>query len=229
VLQEPATALNPVFTIGDQIAESLLVHGQATRAEARTRAVGLLAAVRIPQPEQRVRDYPHQLSGGMRQRALIAMALACRPSLLIADEPTTALDVTIQAQVMDLLVEMKREFDLSVLLITHDFGVAAGVADRVAVMYAGRIVEVGPTRGIFRAPQHPYTRGLLDSIPGRTPGRRLRAIAGAVPSLTMLPPGCAFGPRCPDHMPVCDTAPPASTAVGTDREVRCYLHQQGGS
>jgi len=227
ILQEPMTALNPVFTIGDQIAETLLVHGRATRARARARAVDLLAAVRIPQPERRVRDYPHQLSGGMRQRALIAMALACRPSLVIADEPTTALDVTIQAQIMDLLMEMKREFDLSLLLITHDLGVVAGAADRVAVMYAGRIVEMGPARAIFRAPLHPYTRGLLASIPGQAPGRRLRAIEGTVPSLTALPKGCAFGPRCPDRVPACETEPPAATVAGPDREVRCYRRQPG--
>jgi len=221
------TALNPVFTIGDQIAETLLVHGRATRAGARTRAIELLAAVRLPQPERRARDYPHQLSGGMRQRALIAMALACRPSLVIADEPTTALDVTIQAQILDLLMEMKREFDLSLLLITHDLGVVAGAADRVAVMYAGRIVEAGPARAVFGTPLHPYTRGLLASIPGRTPGRRLCAIEGTVPCLTALPNGCAFGPRCPDRVPLCETGPPGPTVAGPDREVRCYRHQPG--
>jgi oligopeptide/dipeptide ABC transporter ATP-binding protein len=229
VLQEPMTALNPVFTIGDQIAETLIVHGCAVGAGARARAVELLASVRIPQPELRARDYPHQLSGGLRQRALIAMALACRPSLVIADEPTTALDVTIQAQIMDLLLDMKRAFDLSLLLITHDLGVVAAAADRVAVMYAGRIVETGPTREIFHAPLHPYTRGLLASIPGRTPGRRLRAIDGTVPSLTALPAGCAFAPRCPDRMERCASAPPAPVHAGPDREVRCYLHLQGRS
>jgi oligopeptide/dipeptide ABC transporter ATP-binding protein len=229
ILQEPATALNPVFTIGDQIAETLVVHGRASGAEARARAVDLLASVRIPQPELRVRDYPHQLSGGMQQRALIAMALACRPSLVIADEPTTALDATIQAQIMDLLLEMKRAFDLSLLLISHDLGVVAAAADRVAVMYAGRIVETGPARDVFHTPLHPYTRGLLASIPGRTPGRRLRAIEGTVPSLTALPAGCAFAPRCPDRTEQCDGAPPAPAGAGPDREVRCYLHPQGRS
>jgi oligopeptide/dipeptide ABC transporter ATP-binding protein len=225
VPQEPMTALNPVFTIGDQIEETLIVHGRATRAEARTRAVELLAAVRMPEPARHARDYAHQLSGGMQQRALIAMALACRPSLLIADEPTTALDVTIQAQIVDLLLEMQRAFDLSLLLISHDLGVVAEAADRVAVMYAGRLVETGPVRGILQAPLHPYTRGLLASIPGRTRGR-LRAIEGTVPSPWAHPPGCAFAPRCPDRMPRCDAAPPAPAGVAPDREVRCYLHAQ---
>jgi oligopeptide/dipeptide ABC transporter ATP-binding protein len=225
VPQEPMTALNPVFTIGDQIEETLIVHGRATRAEARARAVELLAAVRMPEPARRARDYAHELSGGMRQRALIAMALACRPALVIADEPTTALDVTIQAQIVDLLLEMKRALDLSLLLITHDLGVVAEAADRVAVMYAGRLVESGPAGGIFRAPLHPYTRGLLASIPGLAPGR-LRAIEGTVPSPWARPPGCAFAPRCPDRMPRCDVAPPPRAAVPPDREVRCYLHAQ---
>jgi oligopeptide/dipeptide ABC transporter ATP-binding protein len=163
----------------------------------------------------------------MQQRALIAMALACRPSLVIADEPTTALDVTLQAEILDLLMEMKREFALSLLLITHDLGVLAGAADRVAVMYAGRIVETGPARAVFSAPLHPYTAGLLASIPGRTRGGRLRAIPGAVPSLAALPTGCAFAPRCPDRLPACVVEPPGATGVGPDREVRCYLHQPG--
>ena len=165
IFQEPASALNPVFTIGDQIAEALTVHGRATPRDARDRAVELLRAVRVADPESRIADYPHQLSGGQRQRVTIAIAIACRPSLLIADEPTTALDVTIQAQILDLLREMRSAFKLSMLLITHDFGVVAGTADRVAVMRAGRIVETGPVRQILRAPQHPYTRELLDAIP----------------------------------------------------------------
>jgi oligopeptide/dipeptide ABC transporter ATP-binding protein len=223
IFQEPMTALNPVFTIGDQIAETLLVHGRATRREARARAIALLDAVRIPEAAARVDDYPHQLSGGMRQRVLIAMAIACRPSLVIADEPTTALDVTIQAQILDLLREMKTAFNLALLLITHDLGVIAETADRVAVMYAGRIVETGPVREIVRAPQHPYTRALLTSIPGRTPGR-LRAIEGPVPPLGGMPGGCAFHPRCPDRFSPCTLAPPAEYAVGPDHTARCYLH-----
>jgi oligopeptide/dipeptide ABC transporter ATP-binding protein len=225
IFQEPMTALNPVLTVGDQIAEALLVHGKANRTEARQRAIELVDAVKLPDPARRVRDYPHQLSGGMRQRVLIAIALACRPALLIADEPTTALDVTIQAEILDLLREMKSRFSLSLLLITHDLGVVAETADRVAVMYAGRIVEESPVREIFRAPKHPYTQGLLASIPGAIPGTRLRAIEGTVPDIGALPPGCAFGPRCPQHFPRCDTAPPPSFDVGTEHEARCYLHE----
>ena len=229
IFQEPMTALNPVFTIGDQLRETLLVHGRANKRDARTQAVALLEAVRIPDAASRVRDYPHQLSGGMRQRVLIAMALACRPSLVIADEPTTALDVTIQAEILDLLREMKRALGLSLLLITHDLGVIAGTADRVAVMYAGRIVEMGPVGEVFRRPQHPYTRGLLASIPGGVPGQRLRAIDGAVPLLGSLPPGCAFNPRCPDRFPPCTATPPADYAVGADHVAKCYLHDPGTS
>jgi oligopeptide/dipeptide ABC transporter ATP-binding protein len=224
VFQEPATALNPVFTVGNQIAETLRVHGLAGRRDADARAVELLAAVGIPKPAQRARDYPHQLSGGMRQRAMIAIAIACRPSLVIADEPTTALDVTIQAQILELLREMKSAFRLSLLLITHDLGVVAETADRVAVMYAGRIVEEGPVGAIFSSPKHPYTRGLLASIPGGSGGRRLRAIDGAVPVLGAFPRGCAFHPRCPDRFAPCDTSPPPAYAIGTDRTARCYLH-----
>jgi len=176
IFQEPMTALNPVFTIGDQLRETLLVHGKATRGDARARAIELLQAVKIPDAANRVGDYPHQLSGGMRQRVLIAMALACRPALVIADEPTTALDVTIQAQILDLLREMKAALNLSLMLITHDLGVIAETADRVAVMYAGRIVEQAPVRDLFHRPQHPYTRGLLASRPGGAPGSRLRTI-----------------------------------------------------
>ena len=184
----------------------------------------LLRAVRIPDAADRVGDYPHQLSGGMRQRVLIAMAIACQPSLVIADEPTTALDVTIQAQVLDLLREMKAAFNLSLLLITHDLGVIAETADRVAVMYAGRIVESGPVRAILRDPQHPYTRGLLASMPGGAPGQRLVAIDGSVPLLGDLPTGCAFHPRCPDRFERCTSAPPPEYPVGSEHSARCYLH-----
>jgi len=224
IFQEPMTALNPVFRVGDQIAEALLVHGRATRGGARAKAIELLRAVRIPDPEVRVKDYPHQLSGGMRQRVLIAIALACQPSLVIADEPTTALDVTIQAQILDLLREMKAAFHLSLLLITHDLGVIAETADRVAVMYAGRVVETGPVREIFRQPAHPYTRGLLASMPGGAPGRRLRAIEGSVPLLSALPAGCAFNPRCPDRFEPCTTAPPPDYSAGISQTAKCYLH-----
>ena len=224
IFQEPMTALDPVFTIGDQIAETLLVHGRVVRRDARRRAIELLETVRIGNASARVDDYPHQLSGGMRQRVLIAMALACRPSLIIADEPTTALDVTIQAEILSLLREMKSALGLSLLLITHDLGVIAETADHVAVMYAGRIVEHGPVRAIFHEPQHPYTRGLLASMPGGSRGQRLRAIEGSVPTLGALPSGCAFHPRCPDRFEPCPVDPPPDYPVGVDHAARCYLH-----
>jgi peptide/nickel transport system ATP-binding protein len=224
VFQEPMTALNPVFTIGSQIEETLLVHGRATRRGAKAKAVELLEAVRVPDPAKRVRDYPHQLSGGLRQRALIAMALACEPALLIADEPTTALDVTIQAQILELLRDLQSRMGLALLLITHDLGVVAEMADRVAVMYAGRLVEESPVDPLFSDPKHPYTRGLMESIPGGAPGTRLMAIPGTVPTPGTLPPGCCFGPRCPSRFAPCPTAHPGLTDFGAGRSVKCYLH-----
>jgi oligopeptide/dipeptide ABC transporter ATP-binding protein len=213
VFQEPATAFNPVFTIGSHIEETLAVHGVARGRAARARAVELLDAVSIPDPQRRAREYSHQLSGGLRQRALIALALACSPRVLIADEPTTALDVTIQAQLLDLLLDLRRRFNLTVLLISHDLGVVARMADRVAIMYAGRIVEEAPVRDLFHNPRHPYTRALLASIPGGPRGSMLSAIAGSVPSPGFVPPGCAFAPRCANRFEPCTSAVPGMTVV----------------
>jgi oligopeptide/dipeptide ABC transporter ATP-binding protein len=228
IFQEPMVALNPVFTIGFQIEETLQVHGLARGRAARTRAVELLAAVRVPEPGRRAREYPHQLSGGLRQRAMIALALAAEPQLVIADEPTTALDVTVQAEILDLLRDMRRQLRLSLLLITHDLGVMAEMADRVAVMYGGRIVEQAPVAAIFDSAAHPYTRGLLGSIPSGARGEPLKAIPGTVPALGGLGPGCAFAPRCGDRMDVCATHPPEVTRWPPDREVRCHLHAAPG-
>jgi peptide/nickel transport system ATP-binding protein len=224
IFQEPMTALNPVFTIGNQIEETLRVHGRATRRDSRQKAIELLEGVRVPEPSKRVRDYPHQLSGGLRQRALIAMALACKPDLVIADEPTTALDATIQAQILELLRDLQSRLGLALLLITHDLGVVAEMADRVAVMYSGRIVEESPVGALFRDPKHPYTRGLMGSIPGGAPGSRLVAIPGTVPAPGQLPPGCCFAPRCPSRFDPCSTAHPGITDFGGGRTVKCYLH-----
>ena len=224
IFQEPMTALNPVFTIGSQIEETLRVHGRATRHTAHQRAIELLDAVRVPEPHRRVRDYPHQLSGGLRQRALIAMALACEPSLVVADEPTTALDVTIQAQILDLLRSLQKKMGLALLLITHDLGIVAEMGDRVAVMYAGRIVEEAPVRMLFADPKHPYTRGLLESMPGGERGSRLRAIQGTVPPLGELPAGCSFTPRCPSRFEPCPRAHPGITDFANGHTVKCYLH-----
>jgi oligopeptide/dipeptide ABC transporter ATP-binding protein len=224
IFQEPMTALNPVFTIGSQIEETLLVHGRATRRTARQRAIELLEAVHVPEPGRRVREYPHQLSGGLRQRALIAIALACDPDVVIADEPTTALDVTVQAQILGLLRDLQARLGMALLLITHDLGVVAEMADRVAVMYAGRIVEEAPAAGLFEDPKHPYTRGLMGSIPGGAPGSRLTAIPGTVPAPGRLPPGCCFTPRCPSRFEPCPTAHPGVTDFGGGRTVKCYLH-----
>jgi oligopeptide/dipeptide ABC transporter ATP-binding protein len=227
VFQEPMVALSPVYTIGFQIAETLGVHGLARGAAARRRVLELLEAVRIPDPERRAREYPHQLSGGLRQRAMIALAIAAEPSLVIADEATTALDVTVQAEILDLLREMRRSFNLSLLLITHDLAVVSEMADRVAVMYAGRIVEHAPASALFADPAHPYTRGLIASIPTGTAGARLSAIPGNVPGLGQIPAGCAFAPRCPDRFASCDGPVPELLAVAPAHHARCYLHEPG--
>jgi peptide/nickel transport system ATP-binding protein/oligopeptide transport system ATP-binding protein len=242
VVQEPMTALNPVFTVGYQIAEGPIVHGMMNKREALAEAGRLMDLVKIPDASRRVRDYPHQMSGGMRQRVLIAMALASRPTLLVADEPTTALDVTLQAEILDLLKRLKGEFGLSLLLISHNLGVIAETADRVAVMYAGRIVEVAPVRALFASPGHPYTIGLLRSVPRLGDGgaaensrrRRLQAIEGNVPDLLNLPPGCAFHPRCPDVLPECRNHTPALRPLAGGegaRTVACFKHhdQEGNA
>ena len=229
IFQEPMTSLNPVLTVGRQIGETLRLHQGLDRDAAEKRAVEMLSLVGIPEPARRVREYPHQLSGGMRQRVMIAMALACNPKLLIADEPTTALDVTIQAQILELLNELRKQRELAVLLITHDLGVVAEVADRVAVMYTGRIVEQSPVDELFARPKHPYTEGLLRSVPKLTSehvvkSERLETIEGVVPSPTDLPPGCHFAPRCPHRMPRCTEGRIPLYELEGGVQVRCVLY-----
>jgi peptide/nickel transport system ATP-binding protein len=222
IFQEPMTSLNPVFTIGDQIMEAILLHQGSDKIEARRRAITMLDRVKIPSPEKRIDSYPHQLSGGMRQRAMIAMALSCQPKLLIADEPTTALDVTIQAQVLQLLKEIQREMEMSVMLITHDLGVVSEIADRVAVMYAGRIFEYGPIEAIFGKMRNPYTRGLMGSIPQLTEKKnRLNAIPGQVPDPMHLPVGCKFHTRCDLVIEECKREEPPLFQVNGDHFSRC--------
>lgn len=229
IFQEPMTSLNPVFTIGDQISEMFVLHEKLSKRESWEKSIEMLRKVQIPAAEKRVHEYPHQLSGGMRQRAMIAMALSCNPEILIADEPTTALDVTIQAQIIDLMMHLKDDFDASIMLITHDLGVIAEIAQRVVVMYAGKVVEEGQTEAIFESPKHPYTRGLLKSIPklgerSRYGRQRLKEIPGIVPSLYELPPGCSFYPRCPESMAMCQGSVPELVDIGNAHRVRCWLH-----
>ena len=222
IFQEPMTSLNPSLSIGEQIAESLIHHRGLSRSEARARTIELLRLVKIPSPEQRVDDFPHRLSGGMRQRAMIALALACDPELLIADEPTTALDVTIQAQILELMRDLKASTGIAIVLITHDLGVVAEICDHVAVMYAGEIVEYAPADALFATPQHPYTIGLLGSIPRlEAKSESLAAIDGMVPDMAELPAGCRFAPRCPFVRERCTQAAPPLALVGPNHRSRC--------
>jgi oligopeptide transport system ATP-binding protein len=227
IFQDALSSLNPVLSVGQQLGEMFVVHRGMSHKDARARAIELMDRVRIPAARERVGQYPHQFSGGMRQRIMIAMALALEPSLIIADEPTTALDVTVQAQVMDLLAELQRELNMGLILITHDLGVVADVADRIAVMYAGRIVETAPVHDIYKAPAHPYTRGLLDSIPRLDQkGQDLYAIRGLPPSLLRVPPGCAFNPRCPRAQDVCLTDEPPLYEVSGTRSSACHFWRE---
>jgi peptide/nickel transport system ATP-binding protein len=229
IFQDPLTSLNPLYTVGEQIVETILTHLEVSPREARERALGLLREVGIPAPESRIDHYPHQFSGGMRQRVVIALALCAEPRLIIADEPTTALDVSIQAQIIQLLKRLAREHGTAVMLITHDMGVIAETADRVAVMYAGRIAEIGPVREVIHSPRHPYTVGLMGSIPklGAGMGKRhmrLAQIEGAMPRLNAIPAGCAFNPRCPKRMERCVNERPALVAAGTN-QTACWLYE----
>jgi peptide/nickel transport system ATP-binding protein len=230
IFQEPMTSLNPVYTVGEQIAESLSLHEGLSKRAAMDRAVEMLAKVRIPTPERRVRDYPHQFSGGMRQRVMIAIALACNPKLLIADEPTTALDVTIQAQILDLIHDLKAEYGTAVMLITHAMGVVAEVAQRVVVMYAGKVVEEAPVRELFGAPRHPYTQGLIRSIPridtAATHKVRLEAIPGTVPKLIEPAEGCRFAARCKHARPACSDATPPLREIAPKHKVACFRAEE---
>ncbi|MBN4046699.1 ABC transporter ATP-binding protein [bacterium AH-315-P07] len=227
IFQEPMTSLNPVFRIGDQIGSILRLHEGLDKASANKAAIGLLEQVGIPAPESRVNDYPHQMSGGMRQRVMIAMALACNPKVLIADEPTTALDVTIQAQILDLLRDLQKQRGMAILLITHDLGVVAEMADEVAIMYAGKIIERGPITSVFAVKSHPYTQGLFNSLPNiNARDERLETIKGQVPAATDFPDGCRFHPRCPKAMQVCMHKEPTENAIDSDHTTHCWLYDE---
>lgn len=230
IFQEPMTSLNPVYRVGDQIAESLILHQGLKKKDAIERAVEMIRLTGIPSPEKRVHDFPHQMSGGMRQRVMIAMALCCRPKLLIADEPTTALDVTIQAQILDLMRDLRRQFGTAIIIITHDLAVVAEMAHRVVVMYAGRMMEEAPVGDLFESPMHPYTQGLLASIPRMEEKRdKLFVIDGTVPNPIYLPPGCAFAPRCHRAADICHKERPALKDMGGGRKVSCWLCMEGGA
>ncbi len=222
IFQEPMTSLSPVHTVGNQIAEAIMLHQNANKKEARERAIDALNKVRLPRPDRQVDAYPHELSGGMRQRAMIAMALSCNPSLLIADEPTTALDVTVQAQILDLMRHLQSDIGMAIMLITHDLGVVASMADYVAVMYLGKIVEYSDTRTVFKNPRHPYTKGLLNSIPQVGQKRRLVPIEGTIPDPFEIPQGCAFAPRCPHAMDKCREEPQL-LEIESGHRVSCWL------
>lgn len=226
IFQEPMTSLNPIFTIGEQIAETLLQHKKMDPRKARERTLESLRKVAIPSPEKRIDQYPHELSGGMKQRVMIAMAIACEPELLIADEPTTALDVTVQAQILDLLENLRRETHMAILLITHNLGIVAQYAERVVVMYAGKVVEEAPVGTLFESPAHPYTRGLLHSLPQGEPGKRLEAIPGTVPHPAYIPAGCAFHPRCSETLPPCKERIPPAFPINNDptHKASCWLY-----
>ncbi len=226
IFQEPMTSLNPVFKIGEQIQEAVLLHENISKKEAKERAIEMLQLVGISRPERVVKDYPHQLSGGMRQRVMIAMALACNPKLLIADEPTTALDVTIQAQILSLMNDIKKKTGTSIMLITHDLGVVAQMADTVNVMYAGKVVETAPVKQLFKSPKHPYTQGLMNSMPSlNTDGSRLNTIEGTVPNTLYLPKGCYFADRCPHAMDKCREKQPSNYKIASRHYTSCFLYE----
>jgi oligopeptide/dipeptide ABC transporter ATP-binding protein len=228
IFQEPMTSLNPLFTIGNQVADPIILHQGKNSEEARKLTLEALKNVGLPSPEKRIDQYPHELSGGMKQRVMIAMAVACKPKLLIADEPTTALDATVQAQILELLDVLRKETDMAILLITHNLGIVAQYADRVAVMYAGKVIEEASVENIFESPAHPYTRGLLNSLPGDEPGKKLQAISGSVPHPAFIPSGCAFHPRCDQVLPKCKESQPPQFAISDskDHQTACWLYEE---